>query len=102
MIGIDITKKSRFSQPLEKYNERFGTTFTSIAEVAKLWACYEAIIKAEGKYFDVKDISIQFPYNQSPQIIDIKKVLKGRYCLSLSHEDDILVAVALFQGPHND
>lgn len=102
MIGIDITKTSRFSHPINRYNERLGTSFSSVTDVAKCWACYEALLKANGKYFDMKDITITFPYNSAPQIHDPKKVLKGEFCLSLSHEDNIIIAVAIFEGLYND
>lgn len=96
MIGVDITKISRFDvNRIESYNRKFGTSYTDIKDVAKFWACYESIVKAEGKPFPYNSITIDFPKNQAPKVHNVKNVLSGEYFLTLSHEDDMIVAFAL-------
>lgn len=95
MIGVDITKISRFSEDrLDSYNSKFGTKYTNIKDVAKFWACYESIVKAEGKSFPYNSIEINFPSNEAPKVKNTKNVLSGEYFLTLSHEDDMIVAIA--------
>lgn len=96
MIGIDITKISRFNpNRLNRYNKKFGTNYSTVKEVAKYWACFEALIKAEGRYLNFKDVSIEFSPNQSPRLRGDFGVLNHNYILTLSHEDDLIVAIAM-------
>jgi phosphopantetheinyl transferase (holo-ACP synthase) len=96
MIGTDITKISRFkSEWLNRYNCRFNTNYSNIKDVAKFWACYESIVKAEGKQIQYRDIRISFPKSMAPQVEDVGNVLSGSYVLTLSHEDDLIIAIAL-------
>jgi phosphopantetheinyl transferase (holo-ACP synthase) len=97
MIGIDITKISRFERlsKLDRFIKRFNVPGDDPVTAAKTWACLEAIYKAEGQAFDPKKIQLVFNKHQRPQIIDAESVLSGKYVLTLSHEDDLLVAVAI-------
>lgn len=97
MIGIDITKISRFErmENFDRFLTRFAVDGNTAVAAAKTWACIEALIKARGESFKFNQIKITFPYNSSPQIIDHSNVLGGKYHLTLSHEDDLVVAVAI-------
>jgi phosphopantetheinyl transferase (holo-ACP synthase) len=97
MIGIDITKISRFERlsKLDRFITKFNVPGNDPITAAKTWACLEAIYKAEGQTFDPKKIQLVFSKNQRPQIIDTDSVLSGKYVLTLSHEEDLLVAVAI-------
>jgi phosphopantetheinyl transferase (holo-ACP synthase) len=97
MIGIDITKISRFERlsNLDRFIKKFNVPGNNAIIAAKTWACLEAIYKAEGQPFDPKKIQLVFNKNQRPQIIDNESVLSGKYVLTLSHEEDLLVAVAI-------
>lgn len=96
MIGVDIVRISRFQRfsNLEKYIKRFNVDGNTAISAAKHWACLEALVKAKGGPFAYGKIQIKFPKNSRPQIIDSEGVLKHNYVLSLSHEDDIVIAVA--------
>ena len=97
MIGIDITKISRFKdmRSLPRLVSRLNMSGDSPLVAAKTWACLEALVKAEGKAYDYSAIKIEFPINSAPKIIDIHGTLEHQYVLTLSHEDDIVVAVAM-------
>lgn len=97
MIGIDITRISRFenSKFLEQIIKKFNVDGTTPVAAAKTWACVESLIKANGKPFKLDNFRILFPENSAPQINDPDNVLGGKYFLSLSHEGDMLVAVAV-------
>lgn len=97
MVGIDITRISRFRSMsnLPRFLSRFNVDGTSPVAAAKTWACLEALFKAKGTTFGFGKIRIEFPKNSAPKIIDPDNVLDGVYHLSLSHEDDLVVAVAL-------
>lgn len=97
MIGIDITKVSRFKsmKTLDRLMEKLNVDGDSPIAAAKTWACMEAIVKAEGKGFDYSKIQIKFPFNSAPLVIDDEHVLQYQYALSLSHEDDTVAAVAM-------
>jgi phosphopantetheinyl transferase (holo-ACP synthase) len=55
--------------------------------MAKWWACHEAILKAVGHRPAGK---ITFPINSAPQYAG-----KERIHLSLTHEGDLVIAIAL-------
>lgn len=97
MIGIDITKVSRFREmsKLERLIKKLDVDGSTPLAAAKTWACLEAIIKANGKSFDYSKVKIKFPYNSHPVIVDQESILTDNYMLSLSHEDDLVVAVAI-------
>ena len=97
MIGIDITRISRFEHPkiLENILKKFNVDGDTPIAAAKTWACIEALIKAKGEPFKVNNFKILFPEKSAPQIHDPDNVLGGKYFLSLSHEGNMLVAVAV-------
>jgi phosphopantetheinyl transferase (holo-ACP synthase) len=97
MIGIDLTKISRFERmkDLPRFAKKLNITSTSAITVAKTWACLEALVKAEGKPFDFNMIQIEFPKNSAPKLVDVHSILSHSYALSLSHDGDLVVAVAI-------
>lgn len=97
MIGIDITKISRFQSMsrLDKFIELLNVDGDTPMAVAKTWACIEALVKANGSSFKYSKIKIKFPTGMPPQIEDPENTLNGKYYLSLSHEDDMVIAVAV-------
>lgn len=97
MIGIDLTKISRFEQmkTLDRLLEKLNVDGTDAVAAAKTWACMEALVKAEGKGFDYGKLKIRFPFNSAPIVIDDQNILQHQYVLSLSHEDDTVAAVAM-------
>lgn len=97
MIGIDITKISRFKEMthLDRFLTKFNVDGNCPVAAAKTWACLEAIYKAEGGGVESKDIRILFPKNKPPRVVEVNPVLKFDYTLTISHEDDLCVAVAL-------
>ena len=97
MIGIDITRISRFESMhnLENFIKKFKVDGTTPIAAAKTWACIEALVKAKGTSFKYSQIRIEFPPKSAPKIIDPSNVLSGEYHLTLSHEDNLVVAVAL-------
>lgn len=97
MIGIDITRISRFKEMthLKKFLCRFNVDGDTALAAAKTWACLEAIYKAESGGYAINDVKILFPKNQAPKVIELNPVLKYDYTLSLTHDGDLVVAVAL-------
>ena len=96
MIGIDLTTISRFeSVDLEWFSKRLGQTLETPRHAAKVWCCLEALIKAKGSRFDFKKIKLIFDVGQPPRVEDVDNILGGQYVLSLSHEGDLVTAVAL-------
>jgi phosphopantetheinyl transferase (holo-ACP synthase) len=96
MIGIDATSISRFNNiDLKKLGKKLGAELTSSKHAAKTWACLEAIYKASPTKFHFKDIQITFKEKCPPEIIDVNNVLGSRYVLSLTHEKDLCIAVAI-------
>lgn len=96
MIGIDLTKISRFDRfDLTRLGNRLGQDLDSSVSAAKVWACLEAITKAEQKKINPKQLKFVFEKNCPPVVLDPDKTLSGDYVLSLSHEDGFVVAVAL-------
>jgi len=48
MIGIDLTKISRFDRfDLNRLGNKLGQTLDNTTSAAKVWACLEAITKAK-------------------------------------------------------
>ena len=99
MIGIDITKISRFEKMdnLARFIKKSNVDGTTPVAAAKTWACLEAVYKAEGGGVTSKQLRVLFPKNSAPKIIDVDNTLKYNYTMTLSHEDDLVVAVALGQ-----
>jgi phosphopantetheinyl transferase (holo-ACP synthase) len=102
MIGIDLTRISRFEKlDLNRLGKMLGHEIKTPTEAAKVWACYEALTKAEGKKINFKKINLVFAkgcsptVNDSPFVFDSSSVLSGPYILSLTHEDDYVAVVAL-------
>ena len=96
MIGIDLTTISRFeSIDLGRLGSTLGQALSSPRHAAKVWCCLEALIKAKGSRFDFKKIKLIFDVGQPPRVEDVDNVLGGQYVLSLSHEGDLVTAVAL-------
>ena len=97
MIGVDMTKISRFQEMtnLEKFCKRYNVPKVDALEAAKTWACLEAVVKAEGTGYDFTKVRVDFPQGSRPIFVDEQKILPNDYVLSLSHEGDMLVAVAL-------
>lgn len=80
---------------LPRFVQRLNISEESPLVAAKTWACLEALVKAEGRAYDYSAIRIEFPINSAPKIIDMHGTLTHQYVLSLAHEDDIVVAVAM-------
>lgn len=100
MVGIDLTRISRFeTMPLGRLSEFLGHDLDSPCTAAKVWCCLEAVVKAEGKTFNFKKVKLVFEPNQRPVINDPDKTLSGNYVLSISHEGDLVTAVAFRSGP---
>ena len=96
MIGIDLTKISRFDRfDLDKLGNKLGQTLDNTVSAAKVWACLEAITKAEQKRINPKKLKLVFEQNKPPIVLDPSNTLSGNYVLSLTHEDGYVVAVAL-------
>lgn len=97
MIGVDITNISRFQEMsnLEQFCKRYNVGKVNALDAAKTWACLEAVLKAEGASYDFTKVRIDFPQGSRPVFVDEQKILPNDYVLSLSHEGDMLVAVAL-------
>lgn len=96
MIGIDITRISRFEnmKNLDRFIKRFNVDGSTPLAAAKTWACLEAVYKAEGGGVTSDQVRILFPKNSAPQLVDVNNTL-GKYHLTLSHEGDLVVAVAV-------
>ena len=96
MIGVDLVSISRFekSKKLHKFIDRFGVDGNDALAVAKTWACLEAVIKAEDCAFAPDSIRIKVPVGQRPVVEDPNQVLSCNYVLSLSHENNLVIAVA--------
>ena len=95
MIGIDLTKISRFNSiNLDRLGNKLGHKLDSSLSAAKTWACLEAITKAEQHKISPKNLKLVFERNKPPVVLDPNSTLSGEYVLSLTHEDGYVVAVA--------
>ena len=95
MIGIDLTKISRFNRiDLNRLGNKLGHKLNDPISAAKTWACLEAITKAEQHKISSKNLKLIFERNKAPIVLDPTSTLSGEYVLSLTHEDDYVVAVA--------
>lgn len=97
MIGVDLVDATRFeaTDRLSRFLERFHADGSTPMVMAKTWACIEAITKAEDRPFDPTQIRIRFPRHQRPMVEDPDQVLSGQYVLSVSHENKMVIAVAV-------
>jgi len=95
MIGIDLTKISRFNSiNLDRLGNKLGHKLNDPVSAAKTWACLEAITKAEQHRINSKNLKLVFERNKPPVVLDPNNTLSGEYVLSLTHEDGYVVAVA--------
>jgi phosphopantetheinyl transferase (holo-ACP synthase) len=104
MIGVDLTRITRFEKiDLTRLGKKLGHTLDSPRTAAKIWACLEAITKAEGRKINARNIQILFPRGCAPTVTNKdfpvaynpNGELTGDYTLSLSHEGDYVIVVAL-------
>ena len=94
MIGIDLTNISRFAtmraSMRARIAQRFHHDYTDPRQLAKWWACAEAVHKCRGSSPDWSQTQILFPQGSAPQYKGNESIQ-----LSLSHEGDLVTAVAL-------
>lgn len=83
---------------LEHLSVHLGQRCQDATTAAKVWACREAVIKAEHQSYLTDKVYFVLDKNCAPRIVDEYLVLKGPYMLSLSHEGDYVTAVALRTG----
>ncbi len=117
MLGVDIVSNERIRHAVERFGERFLNRVYTQRELqyckgqrsfyeclSARWACKEAVLKAFYQEFGVllKFSQIEVLGNRGrPAVVnllipDTKELLKGRRIMvSLSHERDYSVAVAL-------
>jgi phosphopantetheinyl transferase (holo-ACP synthase) len=102
MIGIDLTRISRFENiDLQRLSDKLGQNMHTPMEAAKVWACLEALTKAEGKKFNAKNIKLVFKTGCAPVVedkninVDKNQELSSNYTLSLTHEGDYIAVVAI-------
>jgi phosphopantetheinyl transferase (holo-ACP synthase) len=93
-IGIDLTRISRWAEMPESRRQSIADRYMQISieplDMAKWWVCHEAIIKCLGTSPKWRENSITFPPGQAPQYQGDHGIK-----LSLSHEGDLITAVAL-------
>lgn len=77
----------------EKMSAKFNTVWQNPKQAAKWWACHEAIIKCLGSSPDWKISKIEFPQGKAPIYIGKEQIV-----LSLSHEGDLVTAIAMQIG----
>lgn len=97
MIGVDLVDATRFetTKRLSRFLLKFRVDGYTPMAMAKTWACLEAITKAEDQPFDPTRIRIRFPKHQRPVVDDPDHVLSSSYVLSVSHENKMVIAVAV-------
>ncbi|MEE3928446.1 4'-phosphopantetheinyl transferase superfamily protein [Mycoplasmopsis ciconiae] len=107
MIGVDLVKISRFEDP-KKHQKKFISRFLNEQEIetfenilnfedksvflAKTWAVKEAIFKADNFYSNFRNINLKKVNN---------KIIFENFEISISHEDDFLVAFVLKKGKND-
>ncbi|MDJ1646006.1 4'-phosphopantetheinyl transferase superfamily protein [Mycoplasma phocimorsus] len=105
MIGVDITKISRFNNVTKAFIKRFLSKeeFESYNKLEKnlkpgflaaRWAIKEAIFKADNSYFSFNKINL-FKENGRYVTND------NNFYISTSTEDDILIAYVLRKEKHD-
>jgi len=100
-----MTRISRFEGlDLERLGNKLGHKLDTPKTAAKVWACLEALTKAEGKKFNPKKIKLIFDVacapkvlqsDNNPLVFNADNVLSGDYILSLTHEGDYVAVVAI-------
>lgn len=106
-VGIDIVKIGRFSRLIEDYGERFlRRVFTereieecmgrkrNIECLAGRFAVKEAVIKTLGGGFLYRKIEVLRSEGGRPHV-DVKLNLPYRWDVSISHDGEVAVAIAL-------
>lgn len=109
MIGIDIVNIKRVEKIYKKFNDSFLSRFfnsneiahikkknNSVETISGLYAAKEAVSKARGTGFSklkFKDINILYKDGCPFAIVDNKL-----YYISISHEREYAVAVAVYNG----
>ena len=119
MIGVDIVKNERIERAIKRFGERFLKRIyterelsycfsqkNSIPCLAARWACKEAVLKAFYIKFKIllrfKEIEVLGNRGKPAQVVikreDLKNILKNHIIyVSISHEEDYSVAVALIK-----
>ncbi len=119
MVGVDIVKNERIESALERFGERFLRRIYTPAEVdycrkfkssvpclAARWACKEAVLKAFYAEFGIllkfREIEVSGELGKPAKVSvlreGVQELLRGRsITVSLSHEEDYSVAVALIK-----
>jgi len=96
MIGIDLTRISRFESMsehrLQHLASKFNTEWPTAKHAAKWWACHEAVIKCIGKPPNWQISMIHFPKGSAPVYTGAESIK-----LSLSHEGDYVTAIAILE-----
>ncbi len=120
MIGIDIVSNERIKKAIERFGDRFLRRVYTEKEItyckskpnmyqclSARWACKEAVIKAFYqeygvilRFFHIEILGFEgLPAHVNILWEDAKKVLQDRgIFVSLSHEKDYSVAVAIIVG----
>ena len=120
MIGVDIVKNERIERAINRFGERFLKRIYTDKELsycfaqknyipclAARWACKEAVLKAFYIKFKIllrfKDIEVLGNTGKPAQVVikrdDLHSILKNHIIyVSLSHEEDYSVAVALIKA----
>ncbi|MDQ7038722.1 MAG: holo-ACP synthase [Aquificota bacterium] len=119
MIGVDVVKNSRIEDALKRFGDRFlSRVFTpreidycmsqknTVPCLAARWACKEAVLKAFYQEFGIllrfKEIEVLGNSGKPAEVVirreEVRDLLRGRRIIvSLSHERDYSVAVALIR-----
>ncbi len=120
MIGIDIVSNERIKKAIERFGDRFLRRVYTQREIAYCkakpnmyqclsarWACKEAVIKAFYqeygiilRFFHIEILGFEgLPAQVNILLEEAKKALKDkRILISLSHERDYSIAVAIITG----
>jgi holo-[acyl-carrier protein] synthase len=119
MVGVDIVQNRRIEEAISRFGDRFlRRVFTereleycrsqknTVPCLAARWACKEAVLKAFYQEFGLllrfREIEVLGDSGRPARVVirreGVGELLKGRRLLvSLSHERDYSVAVALIK-----
>jgi len=119
MIGVDIVKNERIREAVERFGKRFLRRIYTDRELeyclsqreripclAARWACKEAVLKAFYQKFGLllkfKEIEVLGNRGRPARVLILREDLKDllnsyEILVSLSHEKDYSVAVALIK-----
>jgi phosphopantetheinyl transferase (holo-ACP synthase) len=76
MIGIDLTKISRFDRiDLDRLGNKLGHKLDSSLLAAKTWACLEAITKAEQHKISPKNLKLVFSTGNNIDSLKIEGII---------------------------